>query len=280
MSTASFKPPVLNPACRALWVQHSAEELRAIQQKKREEADSKQEELRQLVGQKYRVLVDSADWMFAMRKLGEEISTDLESISQGVVLLENKRISALRQVSKLEEFPSSSSGPSSSASAFCLHKAISSLSQASEQVWSHIDNNLFLSACSACFSALALLKQMQSELMSQQDATELRMFVDYYGHALCELPTLIAKRSQRRLRHRGLNTQAYADALGAIWLTEQYGQYGAKHMNIDTVMSEFFNSCEQSILRSLKAASKAFSKHPRGSASSSSARLGDRKSVV
>ncbi len=77
----AIAPPslVFTTEQRQLWNNHSVEQLHALELKLRTDCDEKREELRQLVGLKYRDLIQSADSIVHMKDIAFGALQNLQS---------------------------------------------------------------------------------------------------------------------------------------------------------------------------------------------------------
>lgn len=63
-----------------LFERYSTEEIRAIERKVRGEIEQKKEELRQMVGERYRDLIDAADTIGEMRQCSESVVKSIQNM--------------------------------------------------------------------------------------------------------------------------------------------------------------------------------------------------------
>ncbi len=63
-----------------LFERYSTEEIRAIERKVRGEIEQKKEELRQMVGERYRDLIDAADTIGEMRQCSESVVQSIQDM--------------------------------------------------------------------------------------------------------------------------------------------------------------------------------------------------------
>lgn len=90
-------PPLLvadikDPA--VLFERHNTEQIRQIERKVREEIEQKKEELRQMVGERYRHLIDVADTIGEMRQCSESVVQSIQDMQQYCVRLKHGKSSA------------------------------------------------------------------------------------------------------------------------------------------------------------------------------------------
>ncbi|MEQ2192225.1 hypothetical protein XENOCAPTIV_008765 [Xenoophorus captivus] len=66
----------------ALFERYSTEEIRRVERKVRGEIEQKKEELRQMVGERYRDLIDAADTIGEMRQCSETLVESIQDMQQ------------------------------------------------------------------------------------------------------------------------------------------------------------------------------------------------------
>lgn len=66
----------------ALFERYSTEEIRRVERKVRGEIEQKKEELRQMVGERYRDLIDAADTIGEMRECSESVVESIQDMQR------------------------------------------------------------------------------------------------------------------------------------------------------------------------------------------------------
>ena len=66
----------------ALFERYSTEEIRGVERRVRGEIEQKKEELRQMVGERYRDLIDAADTITEMRQCSESVVRSVRDMSR------------------------------------------------------------------------------------------------------------------------------------------------------------------------------------------------------
>lgn len=88
LRVADIKDPAV------LFERHNTEQIRQIERKVREEIEQKKEELRQMVGERYRHLIDVADTIGDMRQCSESVVQSIQDMQQYCVRLKHGKSSA------------------------------------------------------------------------------------------------------------------------------------------------------------------------------------------
>lgn len=190
-------------------------EIRNVEAVTKKQIGEKKEELRQLVGNRYRDLIDSADSIVLMKSSAESISANISAIHDGI-----RSLSA----SPVSETPKLSSPNPVRVRIYGIACRVKYLVDTPENIWGCLDESMFLEAA----ARLVRAKQVQHCLDSSSDNA------DGDGKILSNFPLLqhqlqivesfkaqISQRSHERLLDRGLSINAYADALAAVAVIDE-----------------------------------------------------------
>uniref|UniRef100_A0A672Q3L2 Conserved oligomeric Golgi complex subunit 1 n=1 Tax=Sinocyclocheilus grahami TaxID=75366 RepID=A0A672Q3L2_SINGR len=173
-----------------LFERYGTEEIRAIERKVRGEIEQKKEELRQMVGERYRDLIDAADTIGEMRQCSESLSRDGQKQSQ------ERFYTMASQIKLLLEIP--------------------------ERVWSAMESSQYLQATQLYLLCCHLHSQLHLERGGHQYSPVLSRFpilvrqVAAAGH----FRSTILLESKSVLRGRAVSDQAIAEALVSTMLLE------------------------------------------------------------
>ncbi|KAA3464616.1 conserved oligomeric Golgi complex subunit 1-like [Gossypium australe] len=187
-------------------------EIRNVESATNKQIQDKKEELRQLVGTRYRDLIDSADSILQMKSASESISSNISSIHHSIRSLS---ISVLEAPSpKLQTPPN----PTTRLRIYGIACRVKYLVDTPENIWGCLDESMFLEAAARYIRA----KHVHSILMLPDGDLD-------HNNILSNFPLLqhqwqivesfkaqISQRSRERLLDRGLSVAAYADALAAV----------------------------------------------------------------
>ncbi|KAJ8499851.1 hypothetical protein OPV22_010403 [Ensete ventricosum] len=201
-------PPTNGGAARdaeSLFRSKPIPEIRAVEAATRREIKVKEEELRQLVGESYRDLIDSADSILLIRSSCESIDSNLAAVDD-----------ALRSLSTPVTAPAALALVPNPARArvYGIASRVKYLVDTPENIWGCLDESMLLEASGRYLRA----KEVHGLLAS--DAAD--------GEMLAKFPLLrhqwqivegfkvqISQRSRERLTDQGLTVAGYADALAA-----------------------------------------------------------------
>ncbi|MED6216923.1 Golgi transport complex subunit 1 [Stylosanthes scabra] len=193
-------------------------EIRNVEAATRKQIEDKKEELRQLVGNRYRDLIDSADSIVHMKASCNSISANIAEI--------HGRINSLSASSSISQTNSSQTKLHSQSRAWTYGVAcrVKYLVDTPENIWGCLDEGMFLEAASRYVRA----KHVHHRLFSAEDDGGVGGG-EQKNKILSNFPLLqhqwqivesfraqISQRSRDRLLDRGLAIAAYADALAAV----------------------------------------------------------------
>uniref|UniRef100_A0A3B4X3N6 Conserved oligomeric Golgi complex subunit 1 n=1 Tax=Seriola lalandi dorsalis TaxID=1841481 RepID=A0A3B4X3N6_SERLL len=204
---------IKNPA--GLFERYNTDEIRGIERKVRGEIEQKKEELRQMVGERYRDLIDAADTIGEMRQCSESVVQSIQDMHQYCHRLKQGKagVSGCRQESQRhwqEKF-------------YTMASQIKLLLEIPERIWSAMEASQYLQA-----TQLYLLCCHLHSLLQLETATG-----GHYSPILARFPILVRQvattghfrstillDSRSLLRGRAVSDQAIAEALVSTMLLE------------------------------------------------------------
>ncbi|XP_037648488.1 conserved oligomeric Golgi complex subunit 1 isoform X2 [Sebastes umbrosus] len=199
----------------ALFERYNTAEIRRVEHKVRGEIEQKKEELRQMVGERYRDLIDAADTIGEMRQCSESVVLSIQDMHQYCHKLKQGRasVTSSRQESQMqwqEKF-------------YTMASQIKLLLEIPERIWSAMEASQYLQA-----TQLYLLCCHLHSLLHLEAATG-----GHYSPVLARFPILIRQvattghfrsvillDSRSLLRGRAVSDQAIAEALVSTMLLE------------------------------------------------------------
>ncbi|KAM4717304.1 conserved oligomeric Golgi complex subunit 1 isoform 2-T2 [Anableps anableps] len=201
----------------ALFERYSTEEIRRVERKVRGEIEQKKEELRQMVGERYRDLIDAADTIGEMRQCSESVVESIQDMQRFCHTLKQGRTSAggsrqehQNQRQWQEKF-------------YTMASQIKLLLEIPERIWSAMEASQYLQA-----TQLYLLCCHLHSLLQLEAATG-----GLYSPVLARFPILVRQvattghfrstillDSRALLRGRAVSDQAIAEALVSTMLLE------------------------------------------------------------
>ncbi|OIV90581.1 hypothetical protein TanjilG_01662 [Lupinus angustifolius] len=191
-------------------------EIRKTESTTRKQIEDKKEELRQLVGNRYRDLIDSADSIVRMKSSSTSISANIAAI--------HDRIRSLSQ-SQSNSISNSQTNLHSQPRAWTYGIAcrVKYLVDTPENIWGCLDETMFLEAASRYVRAKHVHHCLFEDDGDEQKNKILLNFplLQHQWQIVESFKVQISQRSRDRLLDRGLPIAAYADALAAVGVIDE-----------------------------------------------------------
>ncbi|KAG8376763.1 hypothetical protein BUALT_Bualt09G0097600 [Buddleja alternifolia] len=214
-------------------------EIRDVEANTRKQIQDKSEELRQLVGNCYRDLIDSADSIVLMKSSCESISANISAIHHAV----------LYSLSSPEDPPMSphiSSNPVG-ARAYGIACRVKYLVDTPENIWGCLDESMFLESSARYIRA----KHVHSNLLNSKDNKNVLSnfpLLQHQWQIVEGFKVQISQRSRERLLDQNYNIgiSAYADALAAVSIIDELEPKQVLTLFIDSrksIMSQKLSAC-------------------------------------
>ncbi|KAJ0017398.1 hypothetical protein Pint_11673 [Pistacia integerrima] len=181
-------------------------EIRNVELTTKKQIQEKQEELRQLVGTRYRDLIDSADSIVLMKSSCESISSNISSIHSHILSLS-------------AETPKLVSPNPNRLKIYGIACRVKYLVDTPENIWGCLDEFMFLEAAARYVRA----KHVQYILIDvNKDMDQLNFpLLQHQCQIVDSFKAQISQRSRERLLDKGLGVNAYADALAAVAVIDE-----------------------------------------------------------
>ncbi|XP_055754422.1 conserved oligomeric Golgi complex subunit 1 isoform X1 [Salvelinus fontinalis] len=198
-----------------LFERYNTEEIRGIERKVRGEIEHKKEELRQMVGERYRDLIDAADTIGEMRQCSESVVTSIQDMHRYCHKL--KQGKSVPQSNSKEEVQRQSQEKF-----YTMASQIKLLLEIPERIWSSMEASQYLQATQLYLLCCHLHRQLHLEAGGPQYSPVLARFpilvrqVAAAGH----FRSTILLDSKSVLRGRAVSDQAIAEALVSTMLLE------------------------------------------------------------
>lgn len=182
-------------------------EIRNVEIATRRQIQDKSEELRQLVGNRYRDLIDSADSIVLMKASCESISANISAIHRGI----------LHSLSSATASDSPKSIDHAKARIYGIACRVKYLVDTPENIWGCLDESMFLESSARYIRA----KLVHCSLISNTESKNVLSNFPLLQHQWQMVETFkaqISQRSRERLLDQSveLGIHAYADALAAV----------------------------------------------------------------
>ncbi|KAJ7989890.1 hypothetical protein DPEC_G00309170 [Dallia pectoralis] len=198
-----------------LFERYNTEEIRVIERKVRGEIEQKKEELRQMVGERYRDLIDAADTIGEMRQCSESVVTSIQDMHRYCQQLKQGRGGP--QTENKKEIQRQSQERF-----YTMASQIKLLLEIPERIWSSMEASQYLQATQLYLLCCHLHRQLHLEGRGPHYSPVLARFpilvrqVAASGH----FRSTILMDSKSVLRGRAVSDQAIAEALVSTMLLE------------------------------------------------------------
>ncbi|KAJ0511191.1 putative oligomeric Golgi complex subunit 1 protein [Helianthus annuus] len=226
----AHQPPPSSPSkstakdAESLFRTKPISEIRTIESTTRKQIQNKSEELRQLVGNRYRDLIDSADSIVNMTSSCRSISNNISAIHHGI----------LHSLSSTTVNPNSASLNPARARMYGIACRVKYIVDTPENIWGCLDESMFVAAAARYMRAKLVYYGLRN---NNDDHNNNNINNSYsYKSVLVKFPLLqhqwqivesfksqISQRSRERLLEQGVGVEisAYADALAAVSVVDE-----------------------------------------------------------
>uniref|UniRef100_A0A8B9YYC0 Conserved oligomeric Golgi complex subunit 1 n=1 Tax=Bos mutus grunniens TaxID=30521 RepID=A0A8B9YYC0_BOSMU len=214
-SSALKRLDLRDPA--ALFETHGAEEIRGLERQVRAEIEHKKEELRQMVGERYRDLIEAADTIGQMRRCAAGLVDAVRATDQ--------YCARLRQAGSAAPRPPRDPQPQqpSQEKFYSMAAQIKLLLEIPEKIWSSMEASRYLHATQLYLLCCYLHKLLQLESSSSRHSPVLSRFPILIRQvaAASHFRSTILHESKMLLKCQAVSDQAVAEALCSIMLLEE-----------------------------------------------------------
>ncbi|KAK9138998.1 hypothetical protein Sjap_009592 [Stephania japonica] len=211
-------------------------EIRNVEGATKKQIEEKKEELRQLVGNRYRDLIDSADSIVLMKSCCDSISSNISLIESGIQSLAQAHTSTSTSTSpKFSPNP-----PPSRLRVYSIACRVKYLVDTPENIWGCLDESMFLEASGRYLRAKVvhgLLTTTNSDADADADSDDFLSNFPLLLHQwqiVESFKSQISQRSRDRLMDQGLAIAAYADALAAVAVIDGLHPYQLLALFLDS----------------------------------------------
>ncbi|KAH0855352.1 LOW QUALITY PROTEIN: hypothetical protein HID58_013718, partial [Brassica napus] len=213
-------------------------EIRSVESATRKNIEDKKEELRQLVGTRYRDLIDSADSIVHMKSLCESISANISSIHGNIRSLSS---------SSEAKTPALAITDPARVNVYGIACRVKYLVDTPENIWGCLDESMFLEAAGRYMRA----QHVQQRLVKLEEVDQSKLLANFplleHQWQIVEgFKAQISQRSHERLLDPGLGLGDYVDALTAVAVVDELGPKGVLELFLDsrkTWVLQKLNAC-------------------------------------
>uniref|UniRef100_A0A8C9AQZ4 Conserved oligomeric Golgi complex subunit 1 n=1 Tax=Prolemur simus TaxID=1328070 RepID=A0A8C9AQZ4_PROSS len=214
-SSALRRLDLRDPA--ALFETHGAEEIRGLERQVRAEIEHKKEELRQMVGERYRDLIEAADTIGQMRRCAEGLVDAVKATDQ--------YCARLRHAGSAAPQPAQDPQPQqpSQQNFYSMAAQIKLLLEIPEKIWSSMEASQYLHATQLYLLCCHLHSLLQLDSSSSRYSPVLSRFPILIRQvaAASHFRSAILHESKMLLKCQAVSDQAVAEALCSIILLEE-----------------------------------------------------------
>ncbi|KAM5151297.1 conserved oligomeric Golgi complex subunit 1 isoform 1-T1 [Callospermophilus lateralis] len=199
----------------ALFETHGAEEIRGLERQVRAEIEHKKEELRQMVGERYRDLIEAADTIGQMRRCAEGLVDAVKATDQ--------YCARLRQAGWPRPPRAPQPQPPSQEKFYSMAAQIKLLLEIPEKIWSFMEASQYLHATQLYLLCCHLHSLLQLDSSSSRYNPILSRFPILIRQvaAASHFRSTILHESKMLLKCQAVSDQAIAEALCSIMLLEE-----------------------------------------------------------
>uniref|UniRef100_A0A8C6RZ80 Conserved oligomeric Golgi complex subunit 1 n=4 Tax=Euarchontoglires TaxID=314146 RepID=A0A8C6RZ80_NANGA len=200
----------------ALFETYGAEEIRGLERQVRAEIEHKKEELRQMVGERYRDLIEAADTIGQMRRCAEGLVDAVKATDQYCARLRQAGSVAPRA-------PRAPQPQQPSQTFYSMAAQIKLLSEIPEKIWSAMEASQFLQATKLYLLCYHLHSLLQLDSSSSRYSPILSRFPILVRQvaAASHFRSTILHESKTLLKGQAVSDQAVAEGLCSIMLLEE-----------------------------------------------------------
>ncbi|XP_005402145.1 PREDICTED: conserved oligomeric Golgi complex subunit 1 isoform X2 [Chinchilla lanigera] len=216
-STALKRLDLRDPA--ALFETHGAEEIRGLERQVRAEIEHKKEELRPMVGERYRDLIEAADSIGHMRRCAEGLVDAVKATERYCARLRPAGSAASRPPRAPQPQPQ----PPSQEKFYSMAAQIKLLLEIPEKIWSSMEASQYLHATQLYLLCCHLHSLLQLDSSSSQYSPILSRFPILIRQvaAASHFRSTILHESKMLLKCQAVSDQAVTEALCSIMLLEE-----------------------------------------------------------
>ncbi|XP_077988897.1 conserved oligomeric Golgi complex subunit 1-like [Glandiceps talaboti] len=209
---------LLNLDTNGLFEKHDIEEIRKVEKDTRFQIEKKKEDLRLMVGERYRDLIEAADTISDMRKCAENIVSAVQGMQEYCTDLQKTHMTKgssgdRSRLAKQRKIPTGFYG---------IASQIKLLVDMPEKIWSAIEDGTLLRATQFFLLSRHIVSSLQLDANTQKSAQILSWFpiLSRQWAAISHFKTAILQSCRSVLKDSKMSEKATAEALCSILLLE------------------------------------------------------------
>ncbi|XP_071477310.1 conserved oligomeric Golgi complex subunit 1-like [Diadema antillarum] len=201
-----------------LFEKYTVEEIRKLERETRADIEKKKEDLRQMVGERYRDLIEAADTITDMKNCAEKIVVSIQDMQKHCVNLQKTHFTKGISIS-----PKKAGNSGSQSSGFyAIASQTKLLLDIPEKIWSDIESGEHLHATQLYLLACHIVSSLQLDTTTHQSAQLLKWFpvLSRQWAAICHFKPSILQSCRNVLKNADAPDEEIAKSLCAIMLLE------------------------------------------------------------
>ncbi|KAK9507787.1 hypothetical protein O3M35_007564 [Rhynocoris fuscipes] len=196
-----------------LFEQHNVQEVEAIERAINNEVERKKVELRTLVGERYRDLIEAADTIGEMKNLSEEVIQDIDAMMVEMVTLQKKHQQPYKPNVYLKE---NSITPSITDS---IAAQVATMLEFPEQIWSEITSKEYIKAAQLFLFARHIKTGFTVEKSLQEYAAQIPV-LEHQWSIILHFKDVILESANKDLKTINISPKNAGTCLACIALLE------------------------------------------------------------
>ncbi|GES99501.1 conserved oligomeric Golgi complex subunit 1-like [Rhizophagus clarus] len=236
-----------------LFIKHSVPELRSLEKRTRSDIEEKKQELRLMVGERYRDLIDAADSIVNMRKCALSIQEELHHMQDSCDVHALKR-SVRTQVNE----DNKGSKDEKKYHLYSSAAQIKLLVDVPEQIWRSLESHKYLNASRLYLIAKLVYKNLQAHDDTPFNVSVTFPVVQRQWDAVSHFKSQILQKARYYLKITEQSEQSLAETLCAIMLLDDVTKKDVFQLCLDGRTSVLSQLLEKSVTKDVKSLTEQF----------------------
>ncbi|XP_063970712.1 conserved oligomeric Golgi complex subunit 1-like [Lytechinus pictus] len=209
---------IVDLSTNQLFEKYTIEEIRKLEKETRDEIETKKEDLRQMVGERYRDLIEAADTITEMKNCSEKIVQSIQDMQKHCVNLQKTHLTKGIGLSPKKAVNSGSQ----SSGFYAIASQTKLLLDIPEKIWSDIESGDHLHATQLYLLACHIVSSLQLDTTTHQSTQLLKWFpvLSRQWAAICHFKPSILQSCRNVLKNASASDMVITKALCSIMLLE------------------------------------------------------------